>query len=151
MRFLAIRGYVDAYKYAYLSLIAANPLVEMIVFPKGPWREFYFWHLFFASSNLVCWLAYRLGPYTPGKGTGLIATIGFLGERALSIGRIMMCFLGPIGFFPWSPVSGIVWMPLIGLATHMYLIPFVLIALLALIGAEVKYFIDLGKPRFRNP
>lgn len=146
----AIRGYVDAYKYAYLLLIAVNPFVELLVTPKGGWRDFQYWHLFLAVNNIVFWLAYRIGAYTPGGDEGLIATVGFLGERALSLGRIAMCFLGPIGFFPYSPVSGAIWFPLISIATYQYLFPVFVLVVLAMAAAEVNYFIALGKPKFRN-
>jgi hypothetical protein len=150
-RIFAIRGYVDTYKYVYLFLIAVNPFVELLTAPKGGWQDFYHWHLLLAVSNIVFWLAYRIGAFTQGGDEGLIATVGFLGERALSLGRIAMCFLGPIGFFPYSPVSGTVWFPLISLATYQYLFPMFVLVVLAMGAAEVNYFIALGKPEFRNP
>jgi hypothetical protein len=146
----AIRGYVDAHKYAYLFLIAVNPFIEFLTAPKGGWRDFHHWHLLLAMSNIVFWLAYRVGAYTPGGDERLIATGGFLGERALSLGRIAMCFWGPIGFFPYSPVSGAVWFPLISIATHQYLFPIFVLVVLAMAAAEVRYFIELGRPKFRE-
>jgi len=112
MNILSINGYNDIYKYVYILLMLVNLLIEPIVFPRGPWREFYLYHTGLIVVNIVAWCLYKSG-----RAESLSKTAGFLGERVLSFGRILMCFLAPIGFFPYSPVSGVLWFPIIEVAT----------------------------------
>jgi hypothetical protein len=122
-----------------------NPLVDYIFFPKGAAHDFYYSHAIVAACNIVTWLLYKLGRFG-----GLIETTGFLGERSLSCGRILMCILGPVGFFPYSPVSTVIWLPIIATAANWTLLS--LLAIPVLLALEIKYFILLKIPshRLRN-
>lgn len=79
-----------------------------------------------------------------------MATVGFLGERALSLGRMTMCLLDPIGLFPYSQASGNVWIPLTYIAMYPYLFHVFVIIIIIMTAAELNYFLELGKRNFRN-
>jgi hypothetical protein len=77
-----------------------------------------------------------------------VATVGFLGERALSLGRMTMCLLDTIGLF--SQASGNVWIPLTYIAMYPYLFHVFVIIIIIMAAAELNYFLELGKRNFRN-